>query len=341
MSPKATLTSAHTLPAAWTGAPALSLDRHPLAVYVAALPSDHSKRGATDAARRALAMLLDRGRDEIGPDVLRAFPWSRLRYQHVQAIRAGLLKSGASPSTINTTLSHLRGVVREVWRLGYMGADEYERVRDVGNVKAETLPAGRALPSGELRAIFDNCAVGRSPGGSRDAGLFAVLYGAGLRRSEAAALNLSDFDRETGELRVRQGKGRKDRLAYATNGAAEALAAWLEARGTAPGALFHPVTKGGRIEPRRVTPQAIRDACARRAEAAGVKHFTPHDLRRTFVSDLLDAGADVGSVQKLAGHANVQTTLRYDRRPETAKRKAAAMLHVPFARPRRSGRVPV
>ena len=256
--------------------------------------------------------------------------WGEVRYQHTAAVRSGLSKKYA-PATCNKILSALRGVLKEAWRLGYMTAEDLARAVDLPPVKGETLPAGRALAAGELRALFDDCARD-GVGGLRDAAVLALLYGAGLRRSEVVNLNVEDFDVDTGVVSVRHGKGNKARLVYATNGGRAALTAWVAARGDAPGALFCSVLKNGTVDStaHALSTQAVYATLRKRAMAAGVKAFSPHDLRRTFIGDLLDAGADIATVQKMAGHANVTTTARYDRRGESAKARAAELLHVPF-----------
>ena len=177
------------------------------------------------------------------------------------------------------------------------------------------------------------CSQDPGPSGIRDAAIIALLYSAGLRRAEVVALDIDDYDPDTGQLVVK-GKRNKERFAYPTGGAAEALADWMMIRGTEPGPLFWPINKGGQMRNARLTTQAIYNMLVKRAQQAKIKKFSPHDLRRTFVSDLLDAGADIATVSKMAGHANVQTTARYDRRPEEAKRKAAKLLHVPYQKPR-------
>lgn len=91
-----------------------------------------------------------------------------------------------------------------------------------------------------------------------------------------------------------------------------------------------PISKRGRLLARRLTDKAVTWILSVRAAQASVATFSPHDLRRTFISTLLAAGADLATVAELAGHANIATTARYDRRGEAAKRKAAALLRIPF-----------
>lgn len=307
---------------------AYARDRHPAATYLTRLSA-----GSRRTMRRALDLIaetLSGGK----ADAI-TMPWAEMRYQHASAVRASLAERFA-PATCNKTLAALRGVLREAWRLGLMNAEDRERACDLPPVRGSRLPRGRALSTGEIRALFADCAEDPSRSAVRDAGVLAVLYGCGLRRSEAAALDLGDYVPSTGELRIRQGKGRKERMAFVSNGAREALDAWISMRGSAAGALFCPVGKGrqGRIAYRAMSAQAIYLALKRRGARAGVGEFSPHDLRRTFVGDLLDAGADISTVQGLAGHSNVSTTARYDRRPEAVRRRAASLLHVPFvARP--------
>jgi integrase/recombinase XerD len=268
-------------------------------------------------------LLTDRQRDA------ETCPWAAVRYEHTQAIRAKLAER-YSAATANKILAALRGVLREAWRLQQMNAEDFHRAIDLPSVKGSPLPRGRALSAGELRALFAACAEDTTPAGRRDAALLAVLYGAGIRRAEAVGLDLMDYDVESGALTIRGGKGNKDRVGYASNGSKEALDAWLLVRGTDPGSLFIPVNKGGNMSLRRMTDHAVWKMVQKRAAQAGVKKFSPHDLRRSFCSDLLDHGADIAVVQQLAGHSNIATTARYGRRGEKAKQKASELLLVPY-----------
>jgi site-specific recombinase XerD len=108
------------------------------------------------------------------------------------------------------------------------------------------------------------------------------------------------------------------------------VADWLAIRGTQPGALFCAINKGGHLVYGPMTAQALYNLLTRRGQAAGIKDFSPHDMRRTFCGDMLAAGADIAVVAKLMGHASVNTTARYDRRPEQAKKAASGLLHVPY-----------
>ena len=299
-------------------------DQNPALVYLAGRPSAVGRRGLQRSLDLA-AEVLTGGLATSGLLVA----WPQVRYQHITAMRSLLIDSGRKPATVNHVLAAVRGTLREAWRLGFIDAEALARVTDVKNVPSSTLPAGRHVDGGEVAALFRAC--GDEPVGARDAAMLALLYGCGLRRSEAVALLLDDYNADA--VTVKRGKGRKERFVYPPRGGREAIEAWLARRGDWPGALLAPVRKGGHIEQRAMTDQAVLLRLRTLAERARVAPFTPHDLRRSFVGELLDAGADISSVQGLAGHSSIDTTSRYDRRPEDAKRRTAEKLLVPYVRP--------
>ena len=297
-------------------------DQNPAAVYLA---------GLKPTGRRSMLSKLNRVAVLLGYPDASAVPWADLRFQHVAAVRSKLQEEQLAAATVNAVLAALKGVARAAFNLGQLSGDDHERIRAVKPVRGEKLLTGRALESGEVAALLRVCVRTGGAGGARDAALIALMCAGGLRRSEVVALDRDDYQTEAGELRVR-GKGDRERLLYVNRGAAKALADWLAHRGDTPGALFQPVSKGGRVLRRRMTDQAVYNALVKRARQAKVRRFSPHDLRRTFVSGLLDAGADVVTVQKLAGHQSVDTTARYDRRGEDAKRRAVGLVDTPYRR---------
>ena len=298
-------------------------DTNPAAVYLAAKASSAGRRGLVRSLNRAAGILTG----GLASNAL-VVNWVEVRYQHVQALRAVLLEE-AAPATVNHVLAAIRGTMREAFNLELISADTLARIVAVKNVPGSRLPAGRHLSPGEIIRLFDAC--GDTPAGARDAALLALLYGCGLRRSEAVAVQLADYD--AGALTVRHGKGNKERVVYCPPAGAEAVDAWIVRRGRWPGALLCPLVKGGHVLQRAMTAQAVMMRMRFLARHAGVKQFSPHDLRRTFVGELLNNGADLSSVQQLAGHASSSTTARYDRRPEDAKRKTAALLPLPYTAP--------
>ena len=256
--------------------------------------------------------------------------WASLNAAHVVAIVGKL--SGSS-STKNQTLAALKGVARSAWRLGQMTTDDYERIRDVRSARSTRELAGRDVERDELAVILKACKRDDTPAGARDAAMFALSASCGLRRCELAGLRMSDIRRDDAddvELRF-VGKGDKERTAYVFNGAMKALKKWLAIRGSSPGALFPTIDKAGQIRAEHhMSTVAIHKRFTLRCEQAGVDDVKLHDLRRTWIGAMLDSGADIVTVATLAGHSDVRTTQRYDRRPSAIRRAAACKVQVPY-----------
>lgn len=294
----------------------------PVEVYLAGLATDSQR--VQGSALGSIADMLSGGKVPAAE-----LAWHALRPAHVATLRERLQKL-YQPATANRYLSTLRGVLEACWRLEHLDRETLERTLDVPPIRGKRQVRGRAVPRDELRALFEACQADENyAAGARDAALLALLYGTGLRRSEAAGLALEDVDLAAKKAKV-LGKGNKTRTVYFPAGTAAALERWLALRGHEPGALFTAVSKAGKIKLRPISALLVYRVVQKRQLAAGVKAMTPHDLRRSFISDVLDEGIDLATVSRQVGHSSVQTTARYDRRGERSEQASAEILDVPF-----------
>jgi len=142
--------------------------------------------------------------------------------------------------------------------------------------------------------------------------MIAAMLGAGLRVSEVTALRPRDVDLETGEIRVNNGKGGRDRIVPIDSEAGHWLALWAEKRKVLGLTGRHHFFAGVRNRGKCLTARAVGLAIDLLARKAGIeKRISPHVLRHTYATRLLDRGYSIREVQELLGHSNVSTTMVY------------------------------
>jgi site-specific recombinase XerC len=272
-------------------------------------------------------------------------PWHELRYEHVLAIRSKLIET-RNYKTVNKMMVALRGVLKECWRAGKITAEELAKIQSVGTIRGESQPAGKARSEEEIGRLVNTCEDDLI--GIRDRALLAVMYVCGLRRAEVVALDAENYNSSSGALSV-IGKGNRERIVYvADEGAIKLLEAWLNVRRKAAeedelhektfgtrrgiysdtGPLFYKTNGHHELYPARMAATTLHFMIERRGRMAGLPDLTCHDLRRSYATNLLDAGADVLTVSKLMGHKSLDTTRVYDRRPEAAKKAASGLVHI-------------
>jgi site-specific recombinase XerD len=312
----------------------ISAQTNPYRVYVASLAPGSRKAMSGCLDRIAALYLKECGADPATVDALTEpgdqFPWWRLEYQHTLKIAELLKEQGWAPSYVNKHVAALRMVLKHSWKLGLMTAEAQLRASDVERDKGTRLPAGRSLAAAEVTALLRVCVDDATTAGRRDAALVAVLYSTGLRRHEIAKAARQDYNPGERSLRV-VGKRDKEREVYLTETAARYLGAWLALSAARTGPLFGALHKSGAVRAAgAMTPGAIGQIIGRRREQAGLPPLSAHDFRRTFIGDLLDAGADLATAKELAGHADASTTAGYDRRPGRTRRAAVDRLSLPM-----------
>ncbi|HEX6469224.1 MAG TPA: site-specific tyrosine recombinase XerD [Streptosporangiaceae bacterium] len=253
--------------------------------------------------RRYVSVLAGRGRtaiDQVGEEDVRSF-------------LAGLREGDAehpplSAGSAARAVVAVRGLHRFVLREGLADTDPAREVRPP--TPPRRLP--KAIAIGEVERLLACAGPADSPRGLRDRALLELLYGCGARISEAVGLDVDDLDTSDpagGVVRLR-GKGGKDRIVPMGRYARDAVDAYLVRarprlnRSGAPALFLN--ARGGRLS-RQSAWATLRAAAGR----AGLTDVSPHTLRHSFATHLLDGGADVRVVQELLGHASVTTTQVY------------------------------
>ncbi len=243
------------------------------------------------------------GTTALGVDGSKVDP-DRINADHVRNYLAELLRRQASSATVQRRLFAIKAYFR--WR--EMGAGKPNPVHSIRALKGE-----KRLP--QVLNEHDTTVLVEADGGKnwearlRDRAIMEVLYSAGLRVSELTGLDWRDIDEELGMVMVRAGKGNKDRLVPLGEPAIAALRSWRAAM--PPGAsLDRPVITN--LRGARLTPRSVQKIVAKRLARAGVATpITPHGLRHSFATHLLNAGADLRSIQEMLGHSSLTTTQRY------------------------------
>lgn len=228
----------------------------------------------------------------------------RLTTRLVRAYLAWLSTQGYARSTIARRLAALRSCCRFLCLRGVLDRNPADGLR--GPRQEKRLP--HFLPQNDVEKLVD--APIATPLGTRDKAMLETLYSAGLRVSELVGLNLDDLDFDEGLLTVR-GKGKRERLALIGQPARKALANWLAERAAILGERTEPAIFLNRFG-RRLTTRSVARLLEKYIVQTGVdRRSSPHTLRHSFATHLLDAGADIRGVQELLGHRSLGTTQIY------------------------------
>jgi integrase/recombinase XerC len=214
-----------------------------------------------------------------------------------------LLQAGQDSRTLNRKLAAIRGLFRFLVRTGRLAEDPSACIRGPKQGKRHPL----VLAESEVSNLVEAPAQGCQWRQTRDRAILETLYSTGIRVSSLAALDVCDVDLQTGVLSI-TAKGGKQQVTPVGAAALQALGQWLEIRSTLVSldqALF--LNPSGK----RLSVRGIQRLVRKWALATGVGRATPHTLRHSFATHLLDAGADLRSIQELLGHESLRTTQKY------------------------------
>lgn len=293
--------------------PARSSGRNPADEYLEGLSS---KRSAV-----TMRSCLNRMAKMFGHESFLDCEWGAMRRLHCQRVLQTLKSEELAPATINVYLACMKGVARAAWVADLMPQSAYLKISDMTAIRYERLPVGRALTLRECKRLLAACEDG-TVCGIRDKAILALMMGCGLRRTEVVELAYTNWNQKAGTLTL-IGKGNKERCVYLPDDLQGVLADWSAKRGNKDGPMFWRLKLGSPnlFVETGLHPCSIYRVIKARGGHANLADLTPHDLRRTFATRMLENGCDLFLLQRAMGHASVTTTARYDRRTEKSREK--------------------
>ncbi|WP_440877064.1 tyrosine-type recombinase/integrase [Thalassotalea sp. PLHSN55] len=257
--------------------------------------------------------------------------WEHLTYESVCAIRTTLINTNSAPSAINLKITAIKQVCKAAFRISLMSADSYEKIKLVERVKGKRVRTQRIITTAEIQQYLKAC-DDNSFMGLRDAVIFLLMIGCGLRRAEVVKIMIEDINFATCEIII-NGKGNKQRKVWMPQLAKEYLDAYIqEIRTMAPGPLILKYAINDEISLQYLkndmscclAPDSVNYILKKRGIAlAGLDKFKPHDLRGSYATKQLMSGTPIQTVQKLLGHSDISTTQIYDLSDENEAKNAA------------------
>jgi len=254
----------------------------------------------------------------------RKIDWSILNYELVLNLIEKLKEEKKAPATINSYLAAIKGTAKQAWKSKIINTDNYLWIKDIKEINGNRIDKGRALKISELKKLIKTCNNENNISGERDAVIISITYGAGLRRDETANLKTSNYDRKNGTIKIK-GKGNKERKNKINIKIQKILNKWIDKQKTNNEFLFYKIKNNSNTN-KKITGEDIYLIIKKRYKQANIEKISPHDLRRTYATKLLENGEDLFIVQELMGHTRIETTKKYDKRSEDVKNKAAESL---------------